>query len=244
MALDEALWRSLPQIGQPTLRIYRWKVPTLSIGYSQSVAEFDLEECSRRGIALVRRPTGGRAVLHGLEVTYSLVHPLEGMGSIDDSHRQIGEALAIGLRKLGLAVELEMKGGCASSPACFEAPSHFELAIAGKKVAGSAQVRNQLALLEHGSIPLELDRERLAAVLRPDGLPQAGFERVLRGRAGGLCDFKEELRPEEVEVAIIAGFEERFGIELVEGAPTVEELQRAEKLMAQKYRDPGWNLRR
>jgi lipoate-protein ligase A len=246
MALDEALWRSFPMVERPSLRIYRWSAPTLSIGYSQSVAEFDLEECARRGITFVRRPTGGRAVLHDLEVTYSLVHSTEEMGSIKDSHRQVGQALRLGLRRLGLAAQLVNQEQSVQNPsaACFEAPSSFELAIGGKKIAGSAQVRNHLTLLEHGSIPLELHPERLAAVLRPNGLSRKQLLSLLWERARGLRDFIAELRAEEIEQAIIAGFEEQFGVELIQDSPREEELQLAKELREGKYGDPGWNFRR
>lgn len=248
MGLDEALWRSFSWVGRPTLRIYRWAEPTVSIGYSMKVGEIELGECARLGIGFVRRPTGGRAVLHDLEVTYSLVHPLEGMGSVPESHRRIGEALVMGLGRLGLAAEIDVmikRGRASFSAACFEAPSQFELTIAGRKVAGCAQVRDHLALLEHGSIPLELDLKKLTTVLQPNGLPQAKFENLLRRRAGGLRDFTAgELRLEEAEEAIIAGFAERFRVRLVEGFPTAQELELAEELAERKYSDPGWNLRK
>ncbi|MFQ6034067.1 MAG: biotin/lipoate A/B protein ligase family protein [Candidatus Bipolaricaulia bacterium] len=155
MALDEALWRSFSEVGRPTLRLYRWVGPTLSLGRFQRVETVDLEECARREIEVVRRPTGGRAVLHDREVTYSLVHPLEEMGGVEEAHRQIAEALVAGLRKLGLAAELvEVERSSRNiSGACFAAPTRFELTISGRKVAGGAQVRDRLALLEHGSLP-------------------------------------------------------------------------------------------
>jgi lipoate-protein ligase A len=248
MALDEALWRSYAKIERPTLRLYRWSRPTLSLGRFQRAEAVDLGECVRRGIEVVRRPTGGRAVLHDDEVAYSLVHPLDGMGGVLESHRRIAEALALGLRKLGLAAEL-MKGerssrnSRASSGACFAAPSRFELAIAGRKVAGSAQVRDRLTLLEHGSLPLELDLEGLAAVLRPDGLLQGRSEELLRRRAAGLREFVAPLQPEELEEAVIAGFAERFGVDFVEDNLTAEELALAEELM-EGYNSSVWSLGR
>jgi lipoate-protein ligase A len=244
MALDEALWRSFHPIGRPTLRLYRWSEPALSIGYSQQARDFDLEQCTRLGIAFVRRPTGGRAVLHHWEVTYSLIHPLEGLGSVEGSHRLIAEALAVGLRRLELPVELEiMKVKRSFSEACFEAPAHSELTVAGKKVAGMSQVRDQLALLEQGSIPLELDVEQLAAVIRLDGFPKEEFIALLRRRAAGLRDFAA-VQVEEVESALVAGFIARFGVEFEESSPTAEELELAKELLEQKYEDPSWNLRR
>jgi len=247
MALDEALWRSYAKIGRPTLRLYCWSGPTLSLGRFQQAASVDLEECARRGIAVVRRSTGGWAVLHNFEVTYSLIHPLDGMGSVEESHRQIAEALTLGLRGLGLAAELiEVKRSFRSLSlgACFETPSDFELGILGKKVAGSAQVRDHQALLEHGSLPLELDLEALAAALRPNSLSQKEFEKLLQRRAAGLREFSAQLRQEEVEEAIIAGFAERFGVDFVEDNPTAEELALAEELVERKYSSSEWTFRR
>ncbi|MFQ6090351.1 MAG: biotin/lipoate A/B protein ligase family protein, partial [Candidatus Bipolaricaulia bacterium] len=130
------------------------------------------------------------------------------------------------------------------SGACFAAPTRFELVISGRKVAGSAQVRDRLALLEHGSFPLELDLEALAAVLQPDGLSLEQFKEGLRRRAAGLREFAPQFHAEEVEEALVAGFAERFGADLVEDNPTAEELASAEELVERKYSDPEWTFRR
>lgn len=246
MALDEALWKSFPQIGKPTLRFYRWHEPTLSIGYSQRAADFDLAACGRLGIAFVRRPTGGGAVLHDQEVTYSFVHPLAGLGGLRESHRLIAEALALGLKSLGLTAELAeaRRGpGLRSSGACFASPSYAELTAAGRKVAGAAQVRDRSTLLEQGSIPLRLNLERLATVIRSAGLSKAELISLLRRRAAGLQDFVA-VQVEDVERALVAGFAARFGAAFVESWPTAEELASAEELMERKYANPSWSFRR
>lgn len=248
MALDEALWRSFPELGRPTLRLYRWARPAVSLGYAQRASALDLETCARLGLAFVRRPTGGRAVLHDKELTYSLVHPVAGLGGVRESHRLIAEALALGLRRLGLPAEVEAQARRDSNPtlsgACFEAPSPHELTIAGKKVAGMAQVRDHLALLEQGSLPLELDLGRLATVFRPrpDGYSREAFIALLRERAAGLREFKP-VELDELEEALCAGFSAQFGVELEEVPPTPQELALAEKL-ERKYESPEWNLRR
>ncbi|HIC95923.1 TPA: lipoate--protein ligase family protein, partial [Candidatus Bipolaricaulota bacterium] len=257
MALDEALWRSFPKAGRPTLRLYRWARPTLSIGYSQRVGEFDLEACAELGVEIVRRPTGGGAVLHrphDYEVTYSLVHQVEGLGNVKESHRMIAEALASGLRRLGLAVEVQDRAHAQNHPyhraigACFAIPSYAELTISGRKVVGMAQVRDRLALLEQGSIPLELDLERLVVLMAvaeekgrgSDGLSRAELLDLLRARAGGLREFAPaSVKAEEVEEALIAGFADRFKVGLVEAPPTQEELELAEALAKGKYSDPS-----
>jgi lipoate-protein ligase A len=250
MALDEALWHAFPKLGRPTLRLYRWERPAVSIGYAQRASAFDLGACARLGLEFIRRPTGGRAILHlphERELTYSLVHPVAGLGGVRESHRLIAEAVALGLRRLGLPAEVNARPGSlpASSEACFEAPSYHELTIAGKKVAGMAQVRDRLALLEQGSLPLELDLDRLAAVFsqaRPRGSPREALIALLRQRAAGLREFRP-LELEELEAAICAGFSAHFGIELEEAPPTPEELELAAEL-ERKYKSPEWNLRR
>src|SRR5713101_8801594 len=176
MALDEALLLlHEAHTAPPTLRVYGWCQPTLSLGYAQNAQqEVDLAACQAQGVAVVRRPTGGRAVLHDQEVTYSVVMPLlaEGPSTITEHYRRIGLALAAALQSLGIPVHLARPQVRAApvrtpaSPACFAALSRYELSAAGKKIVGSAQKRAQRALLQHGSIPLWMDRQRLFQCLR------------------------------------------------------------------------------
>ena len=176
MAVDEALLLSY-EAGQspPTLRVYTWFSPTLSLGYAQNVEkEIDVAACRQHGVTLVRRPTGGRAVLHDQEATYSVVMPLrlaDREASITEHYHRIGVALAAALRHAGLAVRLERPSVLAAaprsaSPACFAAMSRYELSATGRKLVGSAQKRGRRSLLQHGSIPLSMDRQRLFACLR------------------------------------------------------------------------------
>ncbi|MGQ9601548.1 MAG: lipoate--protein ligase family protein [Candidatus Bipolaricaulia bacterium] len=250
LALDEALWRSFAELGRPTLRLYRWARPAVSIGYAQRAGDYDLKACARLGLTFLRRPTGGRAVLHDhddRELTFSLVHPVAGLGGVPKSHRLIAEAVALGLKRLGLPAEVEARARWGARPAlsgaCFEAPTRHELTIAGRKVAGMAQVRDHLALLEHGSLPLELDPDRLAAVICPGDSPREAFIATFRERAAGLLEFKP-VELEELEEALCAGFKARFGVELEEAPPTPGELALAEELLERKYKSPEWNLRR
>lgn len=232
MALDEALWHLSER---PVLRLYRWARPTLSLGRHQRRIAIDMELLEREGIGLVRRPTGGRAVLHDLELTYSVVHPLAGMGTVLEAHRKIHEALALGLQELGLKAELA-PGRKRTTAACFAAPSQTELMVEGKKVVGSAQVRNTRALLEHGSLPLQLDPARLARILGDEGLKNA-----LEQEAAGLREFLPGLGFAKLEEAVIVGFAERFRVSFVEDRPTAEELALAAELL-EKYRSQEWTL--
>lgn len=244
MAVDEALLRLQPQIGRATLRFYRWEVPTLSIGYFQKSASVDLEACRRQGYTFIRRPTGGRAVLHDRELTYSFVCGLDQLPStVNGSHERISQALAHGLRRLGFEPQLTRKSAIGKSDACFDAPSYSELTIAGKKVAGSAQTRSRNALLEHGSIPLEFDAELLTSLLRTDGRSEWLAE-SLRRRAAGLNDLSTRvIRWDELRRAIQAGFEEEFGFALEPVELSAEERDLARKLRDTKYRSEDWNLR-
>ncbi|HCW50627.1 MAG TPA: hypothetical protein DGR79_00940, partial [Clostridiales bacterium] len=196
MAVDEAVARSVAAgNAPPTLRFYRWRPPAVSLGYFQDAAEaVDLEACRAEGVSVVRRLTGGRAVLHDREVTYSVVVPSALLpDSVVESYRLLAEGLVTGLRALGyrayLAPERPERAGDPGpgvpGAACFEVPSSYEILVGGRKVVGSAQVRRAGVILQHGSIMLELDAARLARVL---GLGSEGAER-LRARAAGLVEF-------------------------------------------------------
>ncbi|HZG75566.1 MAG TPA: lipoate--protein ligase family protein, partial [Paenibacillus sp.] len=174
MAADEAMMLAVGAgAAPPTLRFFGWSPATLSIGYFQKAEdEVLLEEVRRRGLGFVRRPTGGRAVLHDAEVTYSIVVPEGYPGlptSVTESYRVLSEGLVHGFRALGLEAELVSDKGKyaeAGSAACFDSPSWYELVVDGRKVAGSAQLRKHGAVLQHGSILLDLDVELLFALLR------------------------------------------------------------------------------
>jgi lipoate-protein ligase A len=179
MAMDEAITVAHSE-GKvpPTLRFYGWNPPTLSIGYFQkAAAEVDLEAAERQGIGFVRRPTGGRAVLHDQELTYSIIvaENYPGMPSgVTEAYRVLSEGLLRGFIKLGLDAQMvQLESNRASreveamtSAACFDAPSWYELVVEGRKVAGSAQMRYKGAVLQHGSVLLELDVDQLFGLLR------------------------------------------------------------------------------
>lgn len=239
MAVDEALLLSCDVHPHITLRFYQWERPTLSLGYFQDLSDVDLEECTRRGVAWIRRPTGGRAVLHHHELTYSFVAPIALLGeSVARSHEQISQALALGLERLGLRAEFSQHHERQStlSAVCFAVPAQVELTIQNRKVIGSAQVRTKKSLLQHGSIPLSLDFEALAAVLK---LPHPW---MLRQRAAGLREFRE-LSLQELRAALLRGFEERFGQHFVPSALSAHERARAEELCEKKYATYEWNWR-
>ncbi len=181
MAIDEAIFQNLIEgRSYPTIRFYDWDPPTLSYGYHQKVTkEIDFAEMKKLGFGYVRRPTGGRMVLHNNEVTYAIIAPISEhlAGSVLESYSAISKALAEGLKLIGIEVNFE-KGSLSSahqrqsSNPCFASSSRFELNYKTKKIIGSAQIRKKNALLQHGSILLNYDQSQLAYVLPDISLEQ------------------------------------------------------------------------
>jgi lipoate-protein ligase A len=173
MAIDEAILQALANgSGLPTLRFYQWNPPCLSLGYNQHYSEVDQDACARLGYTWVRRPTGGRAILHTDELTYSVIAPQDEprvLGGIVDSYRRLSAGLLSGLHALGADVfqaQQEKVINPSPSAVCFDTPSNYEITVQGKKVVGSAQVRRRGMILQHGSVPLVGDLGRIFACLR------------------------------------------------------------------------------
>jgi len=254
MALDEALL-VMHEAGAtlPTLRVYGWCQPTLSLGYAQNVQqEVDLIACHTQGVAVVRRPTGGRAVLHDQEVTYSVVMPLtlvDGPHTITEHYRRIGMALATALQALGLPVQLARPQVRATpthalaSPACFAALSRYELSVAGKKMVGSAQKRAQRALLQHGSIPLWMDRQRLFQCLRVPPEHRTALVQAAYSTMGAVHEVAETpVSLTALQAALRQGFGTTFGVELVDLPISPAEWRLTQHLRATKYATDAWNF--
>ena len=178
MAVDRAILTACDRGQAPaTLRLYGWDRPTLSIGYSQNeVKDVDTKQCERRNIPVVRRFTGGRALLHQYEFTYSFVGPVPHPGfpgNLSGDFCAISKAVILSLKKAGVE-NPEMVGkekrdsarGRNLSPACFSASNHGEIRVNGKKLAGSAQRRLNGAFLQHGSILIDKDIELAHSLLR------------------------------------------------------------------------------
>jgi len=172
MAVDEAVLESVGRGDSlPTLRLYAWEPACLSLGYAQPLTDVDLPRLQARGWELVRRPTGGRAVLHTDEITYSVIAPLNEprvTGTVLESYSRLSAALVEALRLLSLPVEVQehaRTGGKSPNPVCFEVPSTSEITAGGKKLIGSAQARRKEGFLQHGSLPLTGDLRRILQVL-------------------------------------------------------------------------------
>jgi lipoyl(octanoyl) transferase len=246
MAVDEALLEeSAAGRSLPTLRFYAWEPPTLSLGFAQPVADVDRDALLRLGWGLVRRPTGGRAILHTDELTYSVTAPETNplmQGGVLESYRRISLGLIAGLRLLRVEVQAEAgaRGRAAGNPVCFEIPSQYEISAGGKKLIGSAQARRPGGVLQHGAFPLRGDLARVLQVLAG---PQIPPERVRR-RAAALGELLgREVPWREAADAIIRGFSETFGIQFRAGELTEEEKSRAEALARGKYGTEEWTNR-
>jgi len=252
MALDEALLQSVAEgRSLPVLRLYRWRPAAVTLGYAQRAdKDVSLSACRAAGLDVIRRATGGRAVLHDHEVTYAVIAPVrQGLfeGSVLDCYRVIAEALQLTLRTLGLDARLEpgrrFSGPVGSERAvCFTAPSQYELVIDDCKVAGSAQKRQGKGFLQHGSLPLEMDLPLLDRILPGD--PELGAEQRFR-KIGWLNRWASRpLTVDEVEKTLIDSFRRRLDIHWHISAPDAREAALAEQLCREKYGRPEWILQK
>jgi lipoate-protein ligase A len=240
MACDEALLRRAATSGEAVFRVYAWREPTLSLGRNQPARdEYDVDALNERGIAVVRRLTGGRAVLHDREVTYSVTAPEAFGATLRDAYLRINQVLVQGLRSLGVAAAIADPRGRAPAPStapCFEEPTEGELVLGGRKLAGSAQYREDGALLQHGSILVEDDQSLVASMLRTPAAappPPATLHGAI-GRAPALDEVAGAL------FAAVAEREDRAATPL----PLDHDLQQAIDAAATRYRDPAWTWRR
>src|SRR6202023_2378063 len=196
MAVDEVLLDGVANgSGPPTVRFYEWAPPCLSLGYFQAFEVVDLDGCRRLGVDVVRRPTGGRAILHDRELTYSVALPASLLGhdgGVLPSYYRLSLALQDGLRRLGvpatLAPQSAASGPPEHGPVCFDRPSAHEILLHGRKLVGSAQMRRGGGILQHGSILVEPRIDKLTACLRlPEG-PEGIEDGVVGLAAVGLTE--------------------------------------------------------
>ena len=175
MALDEALLERASASGSAVLRVYTWSEPTITFGRNQAArGTYDPKRARERGIAVVRRPTGGRSLLHHREITYSVTAPAHLAGSLRESYGRINRLLVGGLRRLGVSVEIAAPRERSLPPSaapCFERPAAGELVVDGRKLVGSAQWRDQGAMLQHGSILVEDDQPLVSSLAGDVALP-------------------------------------------------------------------------
>jgi len=244
MALDEALLLSRLRHGSPpTLRFFAWAPPTISLGYGQRLdGRIDLETARAMGLGLVRRATGGSAILHegpDLEITYSVAAAagdFDGSADLLQTYRWIGEGLLAGLRALGAPVEMvpAKPSDPAAMPAfCFARTGSFELEVDGRKLVGSAQRRQGAAFLQHGSIMLAAEPGRLRRVF-PGGRDPLADMTTLETVLGRRPSF------DETAEALAEGFRTAHGLTLEPGGLSEEEAALAGMLEREKYATDDW----
>ena len=255
MAIDEAIMIAHREgLVPPTIRFYQWSPPAVSLGYFQDLKkEIDVDSCRNLGIDIVRRPTGGKAVLHDKELTYSFTirenHPLVN-NSILETYKKISGGIIKGLFYLGVTadlVPLREKSRIYHSDLksiCFSVPSQYEVQVEGKKIVGSAQVRKREIVLQHGSLLIELEKEKLFSVFN---FPSTQTRERLKTKfnATSLEEIlKRKITFSELSAILPRGFEEEFGVKLLEGQITEEEEKISQELLENKYLTYEWNYQR
>jgi lipoate-protein ligase A len=244
MACDVALLARARRTGEAVLRVYAWERPTLSLGRHEAArAHYDAAAIAAAGVALVRRPTGGRALLHDHEVTYSITAPLVAGESLPASVRRFNRLLLGALHALGVpAVEAQaVRALRPEGAACFAEPSAGELTLHGRKLVGSAQVREHDALLQHGSILLTDDQHRIAtfavgafrssapaAALGESLGDDARYERVRDALLGAAAAEAGAASPEALRLTLDEALDDTAAFDAA---------------LAQ-FRDPAWTWRR
>ncbi len=259
MALDEALleWHSKGEI-KPVVRFYEWNPATLSVGYFQKVdKEINMDAVKEHGYGFVRRPTGGRAVLHDQELTYSVIvteeHPKMPQ-SVTEAYRVISEGILEGFRNLGLDAYFavprteEEKAGLKNprSAVCFDAPSWYELVVEGRKVAGSAQTRQKGVILQHGSILLDIDEDKLFDCFKfANERVRERMQKAFSKKAVAINDLRsEKVTIEESKKAFKQGFADGLDVELVPLELNEEQKRYIDEIIERRYANDDWTYRR
>ncbi|MEX1018546.1 MAG: biotin/lipoate A/B protein ligase family protein [Litorilinea sp.] len=257
MALDQALAEACAAgDAPPTLRFYRWEPPAVSLGRHQPITDIDAAVVAANGYTIVRRPTGGRAILHTDEFTYSVAAPdtePRVQGSVMEAYLRLSEALLAGLHRLNVPADKaggDVRAGSDVSAACFETPSAYEITAGTRKLMGSAQSRRAGYVLQHGSLPLYGDIGRLVDVLALPAPVRLRLRRDLVNRACTLADALDlpphapQLGFEAVAAAMRAGFAQVLNLELKPSPPTSAEIRRTAELIRQQYGNADWTARK
>ncbi len=235
MAADEAILRTFNEESLPVLRLYTWSPPALSLGYFQKISRIHFEKLEHLGIVPVRRMTGGRAVLHFGDLTYSIISGTDEIPvGVSASYRYFCQGLLIGFRRLGIDGNLGSERSGRSGPdACFAVSTGADIVYKGRKFVGSAQKRVGSTLLQHGSILLSSQLETLGCIFESSG---ARDREAMNGKITCLDDIlKRKVDPEEIARAIVEGFAEALGIEFIPGSLTMDEMNVAHRFV-DKYR--------
>ena len=248
MAIDEAI---LHYCQIPTLRIYGWKPSSISVGYNQDIIkEININNCKNLNVGIVRRITGGKAIYHDKEITYSFIlHEDTNLlpSEINESYKAIANALVLALKKFNLNVEIKKSPEKIATSICFNSSNWYELLVNNKKISGSAQRRMQGKILQHGSILIDFDYNKNSLLFIKNNIID-NIENLKKR----ITSLKRELKNinkgnkvsyKELSEAIRFGFKENFGFDMVDGSLTQEEIKLAEKLRKEKYATEEWNYK-
>lgn len=243
MAIDEAIFREVQDLrSPPTIRFYGWLHPSVSLGHFQDIqSEVNLDACRRLGIDIVRRPTGGKAVLHGSDLTYAVVARQEERFApgILATYLAISRCLSKALRNWGIPVDCAETGRPGSSTflnaSCFAKPSRYELLVNGRKICGSAQARSKGAFLQHGSILIDFNADRTAEILRGTGEPAE----EVRSLADSVTCIRDclpvgEETPVQMSRCLEEAFAGEWGLSFTESGMTERESIFAERIGREK----------
>lgn len=252
MAVDEAI---LEHIGRgesiPTLRLYAWDPACLSLGHAQPIADVDMTRLKQHGWEVVRRVTGGRAILHTDELTYSVIAPSNEPrveGSVLESYNRLAQALLLAVKSLEIPVEMKegkAGGNGIPNPVCFEVPSTYEITVNGKKLIGSAQARKKEGMLQHGSLPLTGDLTRIcqALVFENELAREIASQRLLDRATTVESALGRWVSWETAVQSFVRAFEVQLGLSFERGELSESESKRAEDLIREKYDHPSWTER-
>ncbi len=252
MAVDEAIAAHAGRgAAPPTLRFYQWQPACVSLGRHQPLADLNAARCAALGYDIVRRPTGGRAILHTDELTYSVAGPQDDpilAGAVLDSYLRLSQGLLAGLARLGLSVSKAPPTNRASAdagPVCFEVPSAYEIVAGGKKLVGSAQSRRQGWVLQHGTLPLTGDITRLVEVVVFGDEAERAVQRDLLAERAATVEgaLGRAVYFDEAAAALAAGFSAALGIQVERAELTPAELDMAAALQQEQYAAHAWTAK-
>jgi len=237
MAVDEALLYSFKEYDLPILRLYRWE-SSISLGrFSNLLQSIDLKTLQKQNLSFVRRMTGGGILVHGGDLSYSLILPrkyLKDTG-VKESYRYLCGFLINLYAKLGLSADFasNLKLPTSKSNICMSANEPYDIIIDGKKIGGNAQRYSKEVLFQHGSIPMSLDNTCFKNIF----LEESALEDVTTlEKIGTLVTY------EELQTFLLEAFIDTFNVRLIKDDLNPSQIQRVEKLLEQKYTNKRWNI--
>jgi lipoyl(octanoyl) transferase len=250
MAIDEALLKSIgANESLPILRLYAWEPACISLGYAQKYNDIDEQHLKAKGWEVVRRTTGGRAILHTDEITYAVIGAKNEprlVGDVLASYKRISKALLASLKILNapaiVVEQTKINQTQRAEPICFEIPSSYEITLNGKKIIGSAQARKKEGVLQHGSLPLTGDLTRITEILRykNDNSREFAKMRMMKNATTLQMELGINFSWDEAAKALEKSFVEELNINFIPRDLSEREFECAAELQIAKYGNPSW----